>query len=439
MKDPIIKVLIAEEIPSLNKGEAAILKGILASFKRIKNRVIKVSMVSFNPKTDSARYKNINVIPFPIKNLIGESKLIILIKGLLFIFEYTFFCLYYYLSRGKKAHFYKNLIWDEYIHSNIIIFGHDALLENFGNQKFSFNRYLTFISTYYSIILAKVLLKQKVIIYGGGIGKYKCKFIEYICTIALKMVDLITIRDRFSYRYLFNLGIKNNMYLTADLAFLMNSVSQYTTNKIFKKENISTKNKILVGMTVSKELYLFTNKEIVDKEIKYSKYIELKASVVDYLVEKYNANILFIPHALKKNKDDRLVARAIYKNIKHQHNVKLIENEYSPEELKGIISQCDYFIGERTHSNVAAVSSYVPTICVSEPKSHRNRGIFENIIDKKLICDVSKMTLDVYKKKIDYLFKNNDKIRNKLLVKIKENRKKALTNGFLFENILNKR
>jgi len=131
---PVIKVFIAEEIPSLNKGEAAILKGMLISFKNIKNKNIKVSMLSFNPKIDSIRYQDVKVIPFPIKNLIKESKLFISLKGLLFIFEYTFFCLYYYFSRGKKFFLYKNLIWDEYINSDIIIFGHDGLLENFGNK-----------------------------------------------------------------------------------------------------------------------------------------------------------------------------------------------------------------------------------------------------------------------------------------------------------------
>ena len=56
-------------------------------------------------------------------------------------------------------------------------------------------------------------------------------------------------------------------------------------------------------------------------------------------------------------------------------NVTNVTEDLSAMALKGFISQCDYFIGSRMHSNISALSSNVPAIAVSY--SHKFLGIMK--------------------------------------------------------------
>ena len=434
----MINIFITEEISSLNKGEAAILKGMLASFKELGD--VKVSMVSFNPKDDAFRYgSKIKIIPFIFDSLHHQSKIIITIKGLIFTLEYTLFCLLYRILGSTVVRFMKADIWKVYNESDILICGHDGLLEDLEDRSFRsrFNKNITFISSFYYIILAKLFLRKKIVIYGGSIGRFKNKLIEILAKIALNKVDLITLREKLSYDYLSELGIEGpKRYVTADLAFSVKPTPIKRAREILLKENISTIGRKLIGLSVSTELYRFTLPYIEDLKYKYKKYIQLKAKVIDYLIKELNVNIILIPHAIKRKKDDRIVAKDIYNNVINKDRVKLILNEYSPEELKSIIGICDLFIGERTHSNIAAISMSVPTIVISEPNSHRNRGIFNEIISERAICDINELDLDKSIEIINYVWGNKDKIKRKLKNKMKILRKKALYNGVLLKEVL---
>ncbi|MDD5638487.1 MAG: polysaccharide pyruvyl transferase family protein [Candidatus Pacebacteria bacterium] len=433
----MINIFITEEIPSLNKGEAAILKGILSSFNELGD--IRVSMLSFNPKEDILRYENkIKIIPFVYNNLPDQSKIAIIIKGLIFTFKYTLFCLLYRILGPTAINkIMKAEIWKAYNESDILICGHDSLLQELDDRGFKnrFNSNMTFISTFYNIILAKIFLRKKIVIYGGSIGKFRSKLIKTLARIALNKADLITLREKLSYNYLNEIGVKSKKCVTADLAFCMEPASDERIKEILLKENIKISKK-LVGLSANTELYRFTLPKIKDLKYKYEKYILFKAKVIDYLIEELDVNVILIPHAFKKKKDDRIVIKDIFSNVVNKNRVTLILNEYSPEELKGIIGVCDLFIGERTHSNVAAVSMGVPTISISEPNSHRNKGIFAGIIGERFICEISEISFDQIIKTINYAWRNRYKIKRKLIDKTKFLKEKALYNGALLKELL---
>ena len=54
-----------------------------------------------------------------------------------------------------------------------------------------------------------------------------------------------------------------------------------------------------------------------------------------------------MPHVTNDDKpvDDRFVAKKIYEMAERKDKIRLINNDYSPDELKSIIGQCDLFIG----------------------------------------------------------------------------------------------
>jgi polysaccharide pyruvyl transferase WcaK-like protein len=60
-----------------------------------------------------------------------------------------------------------------------------------------------------------------------------------------------------------------------------------------------------------------------------------------------------------------------------QPRVRMVTGEYDQHELKGIIGQCDFFVGSRMHSCIAALSQGVP--CVGVAYSRKFAGVFESV------------------------------------------------------------
>jgi colanic acid/amylovoran biosynthesis protein len=57
--------------------------------------------------------------------------------------------------------------------------------------------------------------------------------------------------------------------------------------------------------------------------------------------------------------------------------VRIVAREYDQHEIKGIIGQCDFFIGSRMHACIAALSQGVP--CVGIAYSMKFAGVFESV------------------------------------------------------------
>ena len=84
------------------------------------------------------------------------------------------------------------------------------------------------------------------------------------------------------------------------------------------------------------------------------------AHSIDYLIEKYDINVLLIPHVYSSSNDDRKSIKKIYAILKNKSNVEIIRNEYSPDELKGIIGLCDLLVAARMHATIASTSMSIP-------------------------------------------------------------------------------
>lgn len=422
------RILIAEEIPSLNKGEAAILLGMLESFKTLGKT--KVSMISSYPESDATRYNGkIKIIPFI--SLSNQSPIAIAFKEGFFILKCASFCVLHKLGLNALK-IMKGEIWKEYSESDLVIVGHDGMLENIHGCYRSAGCLLSLLP----ILFAK-LLEKRVVIYGASIGPFKNKLVRSLVKFALNKVDLITLREEISYEYLQKIGInKPPIYVTADLAFLMQPAPIEKGKAIMSQENINPDDKPIIGMTLSMSIYKLYLTGINSKE-KYSQYIKLTAQFIDYLIETLGATIVFIPHSIKRKQDDRISAKEIHQMVKNKNKFKLLNNEYSPNELKSIIGLCDFFIGERTHSIIASTSMNVPSISISEPLSHRNQGIIGKMLGmEEWIINIKTLDFNIQVKKVNDIWPMREKIKKKLISKVEVAKERALFNGELIKDLL---
>ena len=149
--------------------------------------------------------------------------------------------------------------------------------------------------------------------------------------------------------------------------------------------------------------------------------------LIQYIINDTEYNIAFIPHVRLSFSDDVDAMKPFYEKYKNTQRVKLIDDELlNARQLKGIISQCNIFIGARTHSIVAAYSTCVPAIALGY--SIKAKGIAKDLLgtDEGNVFSVKnendmKNLLDRLK---DYI-ENEDAYRKKLEQNIVDYRKNS--------------
>ena len=102
-----------------------------------------------------------------------------------------------------------------------------------------------------------------------------------------------------------------------------------------------------------------------------------------------------------------------------------------------MISQCRFFIGARTHSSIAAYSSYVPTLVVGY--SVKARGIARDLFgdEEKYVLPVQTITRkDDLLEKFGWILQNEDLIRKQLIRQIPKFIKRSLAAKDYVERLL---
>lgn len=110
-------------------------------------------------------------------------------------------------------------------------------------------------------------------------------------------------------------------------------------------------------------------------------------TLIDYIINKTDLNILLIPHVLWRGQDDRLIAEEIYREYGLNKRISTLNSEQlNYEQIRYAISKCSVFIGARTHAVISAYSTCVPAIALGY--SVKSRGIAKDLqLNEKLVVD----------------------------------------------------
>jgi polysaccharide pyruvyl transferase WcaK-like protein len=315
----------------------------------------------------------------------------------------------------------------EYYDADVVLnTGGDVLTEDYG---FPFSHFVN--------LLFAILLDKPVVICAESIGPFKGRWTRFIAKFVFNRTKLITLREERSLKHLQAIGVnKPPIYVTADVAFILEPAPSLRIKEILAKEGID-EYRPLIGISVSKIISNYGFPELKSREDKYNEYVKLMSKVIDYLVDTLNVTIVFVPHVIGpgEGNDDRSVADDICKLIKNKDKIVSIKEEYTPEELKGIIGQCDLFIGARMHATIASTSMLVPTVAIAY--SDKTHGIMGKMLGyEKYVLDVKDLSYDMLISKIDDAWENRDVIKKDLEIKIPEIKEKAMLNGKLTKELI---
>lgn len=397
-----MKITITNAYTYENKGDAAILLGTIDVLKKIYGNNIEINILSFTKNLDKEKYsfcKNIknvesNILnPRPYKHtklgkLLAITKLFNRLIYLLIMFKFN-----------KTKIINKEPSFKLLNESDTILICGGGFLG--GKKKHSI---LHLVQIYFN-----TKFNKKVYMMSTSIEPFKDKILEKATINILKKVDYIYAREEITYNLLKK--YITNVKLVPDMAFMMKKKSY--NSPILNK--YKTKYNNMIGITLRD--WNFPD----SKDIKQSmnNYLLCMKEVIEKLSNK-NTCFVFIPQVIVSHANDLSVAHKL-KNMlseKKKNNFLIIEEDLTPNLIKGLINEMDYFIGTRMHSNIFSLSNYIPTIAIAYEE--KTNGIMNLLNQEKYIIDINNIkSIDVIKK-YKQLIKNQTQIKKELKINIKK-------------------
>ncbi len=205
---------------------------------------------------------------------------------------------------------------------------------------------------YYAAILK--LAKRfglKVMQIANGIGPVRKKRNRRLASKVINScVDEITLREMRSLKELQNMDIHVNTTVTSDPAMILEGSDQSEVKRIFEDEGIACKHYACIAMRDWKY-----NPDDFEKKI---------ALAADYIYEKYNLGIVFIPMQYPA---DIAISERIMACMKNPSAI--VRKKISIENVIGIIRESKLVLSMRLHTLIYGVSMNVPVVAVKyDPK-----------------------------------------------------------------------
>lgn len=438
------KVFIAENVPSLNKGEMAILEGMLESLDALGE--VEVSILSGLPSIDRHRYgTRVRVIDLgaylPLSRDLGFRHICRWIVGLLFslafLFQHMCFLTLYKTFGPRVLRLTRSAIWKLYAECDLILVGHDNC--------FGIGGGVGTLVLFYPLLIPIVarVLRKPIALYGGTVQP-PMRFrwlLGKAYKFALSKMDLITLRERISYQNLRAFGLQSDKaFVTADPAFLLKPASAERVRKLMEEEGIKRNANPLIGMTVTRAIASMAFPQLNSPRDSYHAHVHMLAEVVDSLTQRLCATVVFIPHCIGYGEklDDRIVTQDVFQNCQTKERVTVIATEYSAAELKGLIGQLDLFIGERLHSVINAMSLGVPSIVISNAADQR-LDIIRMLGQDNAICRVEDLDSQTLLTRTEATWSRREAISQALKSRVAIMKQRARLNGKLLKELLDSR
>jgi polysaccharide pyruvyl transferase CsaB len=174
---------------------------------------------------------------------------------------------------------------------------------------------------------------------------------------------VVTVRDRLGYRLLEDVGVSTEIHLTADPAFLLEPEELPVT--VLEAEGVDF-NRRLVGFSVREP-------GPAAPDIRPDEYYALLANAADYIVERYDAEVVFVP----MEKTDVQHSHAVVAHMNNAERAEIIRRKYSPRQILDLMGRFDFAVGMRLHFLIFAALRGTPFAAL--PYASKVTGLLEDL------------------------------------------------------------
>ncbi len=247
-------------------------------------------------------------------------------------------------------------------------------------------------------VFIPLLLNKKTMLFPQTYGPYDTRLGKFIARLIINHAAHIFSRDRQSADtikiLLQNHATEKFVTFCPDVAFMLDALapaSPVIQPPLHLKEHTP-----LIGFNVNGLMYNggYTRDNMFGLKLDYRLFTR---RVTETLLMQTPAHILFVPHTFGPPgniNSDPDACRDVLDSLPdtYKDRVHMVTSEYNQSEIKGIIRQCDFFIGSRMHACIAALSQGIPTIGVAYSKKFS--GVFESIDAGRMVVDARTTTLE---------------------------------------------
>jgi polysaccharide pyruvyl transferase CsaB len=174
---------------------------------------------------------------------------------------------------------------------------------------------------------------------------------------------VITVRDRIGYQLLEDVGVTEDIHLTADPAFLL------------EPDDLSIQALKSEGVDFDRPLIGFSVREPgpAAPDIDPEEYYALLANAGDFMVERYAANVLFVP----MEKTDVQHSHAVVAHMQYAERAEILRRRYSPRQILGLMGHFEFAVGMRLHFLIFAALRGTPFAAL--PYASKVTGLLEDL------------------------------------------------------------
>jgi polysaccharide pyruvyl transferase CsaB len=206
------------------------------------------------------------------------------------------------------------------------------------------------------IYLREVLLAHElqgpVMIYAVGAGPLRDPQVQQAVSEALNGAALVTVRDRGSRHLLEEIGVSKPIEITADPALLLSA--EPLPSGTLQREGIDGERK-LIGMSVREP-----GKAAPD--LSEAAYHELLANAADFMVDRFDAEVLLIP--MERQVLDIQHSHAVIAHMLRAPRAAVLKGKYTSGQLLSLLGRFDFVVGMRLHFLIFAALAKVPFVAL---------------------------------------------------------------------------
>ena len=196
-------------------------------------------------------------------------------------------------------------------------------------------------------------LNVPVMVYAISVGPLRTPESKQLVVETLNKVDLITVREREAKKILHDLGVTQEIEITADPAVLLKP--QSFTKEMLKKEGIKDDNH-LVGFSIREP-------GPAAPDLNIEQYHAILANAADFMVERYDAQVVFVPMEGGENKDPQH-SHAVISKMANAQRANVLKGEYTSGEVAGLMKHMSFAVGMRLHFLIFAAIQKIPFVAL---------------------------------------------------------------------------
>lgn len=234
-----------------------------------------------------------------------------------------------------------------------------------------FNPAFNFLITLFFLIPFAKLFKCKLVCYSSGIGPFNSWLGRFMAKVLINACDLVMMRERDSKDLCLNIGVKREVILTGDAAFINKVSDTPRLEEVVRAERINLQSP-LFGLNVTSYIDQWLEKEnrVRSKE----EFIALLARAINKAKTSIPGG--FLPIIFSTHPMDLPCAEELARDI----NGRVVSNtKYLSHDLMAVMGRCSLFMGMRFHSLILASAVESPIIgLVYAPKVRSYMRLLES-------------------------------------------------------------